>query len=370
MARIIDKKINKEIDSGLGLNYATGVEQNGYELPSFKLNERGEYEYAGTQVIHSLGEYTEYMKKYSAIANYIKQHYSSVISRIYKNSLNSLIASKGRYNLNKNKYSLLSKTEKTFGISNISTETTQNYENMLNYVTKAAYKTRRLKPNTQIVSILQNAEHSFTDRDRFYVLPQINDNGVVLKQKKNNSNMLEAQFELVSEADAKAIENYMLETANSLDRKTAESVKSQIVKVFNSAKKAGNNMKDGVNSSMINELTELTANLVDLVGVDLSSFEKKARGNSLEHTEQTTVDPTGQTEVSSKNPVNEVEHVNSANEILIRGIYKASPAVEGDVLVTKITPDGSKFSITFDGNKLFVSTSNEKQDEVDGPQMM
>jgi len=308
------------------------------------------------------------MKKYSAIANYIKQNYSSVISRIYRNSLNSLIAVKGRHNHSKNKYSMVSKAEKSFGLSKIAEENVQNYETMLNYVTKAAYKTKRLQPNKQIVAILNNAEHTFGENDRFYVLPQINDNGVVLKQNKSNMNFLEAQFELISEADAMAIENYMLETANSLDKKTAASVKAQIVKIFEASKKAGREIKDGSNPKLVEDLTQLTANLVDLVGVDLSSFEKKSvarsqRGTTV--TEKEVVDSQMQTEVQAT--VDPTTQNTSANEILIRGTFKTGPALEGDVIVTKLTPDGVKFSVSFDGNKLFVS--NEKQEESTGMEM-
>ena len=372
MAKVIDKKINKEINNGLGINYVTGNSHNIYTLPSFEVNEKGEYQYVGTQTISSLAEYSEYMKKYSAIAKYIKQNYSSVISRIYKNALNSLIASKERYNISKNDYSLMNKVGKTFTVSSLNEERNQNYEQMLNYVTKAAYQTRRLKPNSEIVNILANAENSFTDRDRFYVLPQINDNGVVLKQKKNNMNFLEAQFDLVSEADAKAIENFMLETANSLDKSTAESVKAQIVKIFDASKKAGNNIKNGVTNNVINELTELTSNMVDLVGVDLSSYEKKPRKSHLSNDfEQTNVKPSFDPTLGDdplETPANTTPNSFNSNEILIRGTFKTSPALEGDVIVTKITPEGVKFSVTFDGNKLFVV--NEKQEDVpQGPEM-
>ena len=39
---------------------------------------------------------------------------------------------------------------------------------------------------------------------------------------------------------------------------------------------------------------------------------------------------------------------------MIRGTYKTSPAIVGDVIVTKITPDGVKFDVTFENEKLFV----------------
>lgn len=355
MAKIIEKNTANEINNGLKMNYVLGNDINSYSLPKFNLNENGEYVYAGMVKINSIKEYNKYIRTYNAIAKYIKQSYGPTISRIYKNALNSLVAEKDPYTVSPNRHSISSKfANKTFSASKLASENSQNYADTLSFITKAAYYTKRLKPCTEINKIMQTNEREFANSYDVCVLPKISDKGVVLQQNKLNSNTLEAQFELLDRKEVKAIENYMLETANSLDSKTAENLKAQISKIFTASRNIGSSINQATPETL-NDLQNLTKSLIDLVGVDLTAYEKNATKRAKKHEKAQTQNAS--TSVKTATVSNKV----NADEILIRGTYKATPTVQGDVIVTKITPDGVKFNVSFDGNKLFVA--NEKSND-------
>lgn len=360
MAKIIDKNVVKEINDGLKMNYITGVNTNSYALPKFVVNEKGEYFYAGVVNINNYKDFNKYMKTYSAIAKYIKQNYSSTISKIYKNALNSLVSAKDPYMVSQNEHSLVSKLEnKVFSVGKFASESVENYEETLGFITKAGVKSNKLKPCKEVIEIIKSEGRNLTQSD-VCILPQIGTNGVILKQSKLNSNQLEAQFELLSRAEVKEIESFMLQTADSLDNETATRLKTQISKVFSQSRNIGSRINHASNG-IVAELQDLAKNLIDLVGVDLSSYEKgakkaakkKAKASNLE-----TSAPETQSTVTS-NKFN-------ADEILIRGTYKATPTIQGDVIVTKITPDGVKFDVAFDGNKLFVASEKSNDDNSFG----
>ena len=146
-------------------------------------------------------------------------------------------------------------------------------------------------------------------------------------------------------------------------------VKNQISFIFNLSKQIGEQIMVGSKNSVakhtiVDNLAQLTTSLIELVGADLSAFEK------------TNKKPESYTEVATDKAVSDYtdtqtmannvsDYANfSADEILIRGTYKTSPAIVGDVIVTKITPDGVKFDVTFENNRLFVQqTRPESQDK-------
>lgn len=356
MAKIIDKNVAKEINYGLKMNYVIGVNTNSYSLPKFVVNEKGEYVYAGMVNINNIKDFNKYMRTYSAIAKYIKQNYNSTISRIYKNALNSLVSAKDPYMVSQNKHSIVSKLEnKAFSASKFASESAENYEETLGFITKAGEKSNKLKPCKEVIEIIKSEGRNLAQFD-VCVLPQIGTNGVVLKQSKLNSNQLEAQFELLSRAEVKEIESFMLQTADSLDNETATRLKAQISKVFNQSRSIGSKINQASND-IVADLQVLTKNLINLVGVDLTSYEKGAKKVSKKQAKASNLEAnTPETQkVVTSNKLN-------ADEILIRGTYKATPTVQGDVIVTKITPDGVKFDVAFDGNKLFVA-SEKSNDE-------
>ena len=314
MAKIIDKSVAKEINDGLKMNYIIGVNTNSYALPKFVVNEKGEYVYSGMVNINNIKDFNKYMRTYNAIAKYIKQNYNSTISRIYKNALNSLVSAKDPYTVSQNKYSLASKLEnKTFSASKFASESADSYAETLGFITKAGAKSNKLKPCKEVIEIIKSEGRNLAQSD-VCVLPQIGANGVVLKQSKLNSNQLEAQFELLSRAEVKEIEDFMLQTADSLDNETATRLKTQISKVFDQSRNIGSKINHASND-IIAELQGLTKNLIDLVGVDLSSYEKGAKKAAKKQAKVSNLEtstPETQSTVSS-NKFN-------ADEILIRHI--------------------------------------------------
>lgn len=363
MGRIIDKKTANEINNGLKINYATGVNQNSYSLPKFKQNENGEYEFAGTVKVSNLKEYNSYIKTYNAIAKYIKENYGSTISRIYKNALNSLVSAKDPYVVPRNKYSISSKlANKLFSTGKVESEGLQTYSDTLNFVTKAAYNTKRLKPASEIKDIMKIGNRDFSESQEICVLPQIGENGVILHKNKNNTNALEANFELLSRDEINAIENYMIQTADSLDPETAKNVKTQINKIFSASRNIGSKINQGT-ADVVSDLQKLTKNLIDLVGADLSEFSKSskktkkvAKSEIKDLDEEDYEISNEELEAKESTPSNF-----SADEIVIRGTYRTTPSVQGDVIVSKLSPDGKKFKVSFDKNKLFVV--NEKEND-------
>ena len=151
-----------------------------------------------------------------------------------------MIADGGAYQAHKNKYFQQTKFSKPFSATKFVDETQENYIDTLSYLTRAAYGTKHFKPCVEVLEILRNAQKDFVQGDTFYVLPEIGDYGVVLNPKKGNADLLETRYEILSELDAKAIENFMFETASSLDKETSKIVKNQIAYIFDSAKNIGN----------------------------------------------------------------------------------------------------------------------------------
>lgn len=380
MGSIIDRKINKEITHGLNANEVIGFANNAYTLPNFEKNEKGEYVFVGNQTISTLAEYSQYIQKYAEISDFIKSKYKPVIAKIYKNALNTLISMNDKYYLSKNRYTSASKYSKPFTIGKIADENPVAYEDLLSYITRAAYEMKEVKPCVEIMEILASSQKDFSESEVLYVLPQIGDNGVILYPKRGNSDFIEAQYELISQLDAKAIENFMFETASSLDKDTSRQVKNHIAKIFDISKSAGSKINSDSPYLAVDELADLTRSLIELVGADLSAFEKVAfatnpeimddeyratygdlynDGSAKNHGE-----PEGYTSGAESMAYQATNF--TADEILIRGSFKTSPAIVGDVIVTKLTPEGVKFDVTFESDKLFVqNASSEKANKGD-----
>ena len=361
MANVIDKSLDKIIRSGLEVNSVLDQKLDAYILPSFEKNEDGEYVYVGEEVVNTIEKYNDYSKKYSEIMKIIKKNYQETIYNIFKNALNSLICVNEKSSL-KTRYSAMEKMKNGFTVSNIALDNSNNLIDTLNFVTKAAYKTKKLKPSKEILEIMHNSQKDFSQREQLYVLPRIGDNGVMLVKNKSNSSLLEARFELYSQLDAMALENFMLETAGTLDLELAGQLKAQIYKIFTLSKKVGFEVVNSVDNETINNLQTLTKDLVELVGADLSTYNKKVAKNysnaEEKHVAKEITNPDGSTTINGTDAIGF-----NASEILIKGTFKTAPAIDGDVIVTKITPEGVKFDVVFDGDKLFVQTANYTTNE-------
>ena len=109
MSKVIDRKIEKEISTGLKLNRAINQPLNTYVLPRFDKNDKGEYIFVGNCTITSISEFNKYMRTYREIANSLRKTYRPVIAKIYKNALNSLVADNSKFRITDNDFSLVSK---------------------------------------------------------------------------------------------------------------------------------------------------------------------------------------------------------------------------------------------------------------------
>ena len=87
----------------------------------------------------------------------------------------------------------------------------------------------------------------------------------------------------------------------------------------------------------------------DLVGVDLSKYNKILAKNKTKAT-------------SATNPTTTPRKSVDVNEILIDGKYSSEPALEDGKIVTKLTPTGKKFTLQIKNDKFLVKNVKEEVD--------
>lgn len=369
MSKVIDRKIEKEISTGLKLNRAINQPLNTYVLPRFDKNDKGEYIFVGNCTITSISEFNKYMRTYREIANSLRKTYRPVIAKIYKNALNSLVADNSKFRITDNDFSLVSKlSEKPFTLNSLQDNSSSAYKQTLNFVTKAAYKSKRLKPSNKINELVRSNDKDF-EYSQLYVLPVMTENGVVINQKKQNKTAIEAQFETVSKNDAVAIKNYLIEATNGLDEDSATQIKNQIEKVFKESLNIGESIRAGLNNNLSSRLEKLTSEFADLIGVDLSNYNKGTNKITRKAVSETPAEVENNQEPVAEEPVPKTTpNRNSfeANEILMNGTYKTAPSIEDGRIVTKLSPEGMKFTVTFKNNKLFVSNEQSADESVFG----
>lgn len=365
MREVIDKNLEENITTGLKFNHVTAGPTNVYKLPKFVQNEKGEYVFVGNANISTLKEFRQYKKAYGEIAKNLS-NYKKTVGQIYKNALNSLIADNTKYLIDEgNKYSLSTKLSNVeFTANTVREDTSSNYGRTLSYITKAAYKTKRLKPSAEINNLIKNASNSSS---RICVLPVMTDNGVVLNQGKNNKATIEASFKTISYSGANEIKQYLIAATNNLPESVSNQIKSQIEDLFKESRKIGELVESGFNTDLATKLENLAVNFSDLIGVDLTHYD---RNSSLKTNKKAKLEPV-QTETTNEFDYSlssqEAEHkpepkkTLETTEILLDGSYKTSPAVEDGRIVTKLTPDGLKFVVQLKNNKLLVKNIEQEQ---------
>ena len=347
MSKVIDETIEKEIKSGLDFNYTTGQDMYSYILPKFFKNDNGEYVFSGNVFVSTIKEYRKYKKAYGEIAKHLSG-YKRTVGQIYKNALNSMIADNSRYQLGANAYSLSSKIlNKSFTASNVRENTSENYSVTLSYLTKAAFKTKRLTPTSKLNDLMKNAEQSTSSR--ICVLPVMTDNGIVLNHGKNNKATLEASFKTVSYTSANDIKNYLFSATEGLPSDASLQIKTEIEKLFKEARQIGELVETNLNDDIADRLEKLAIEFSDLIGIDLTHYDKTpVANNGAKHESK-----------SIEKPVEDLNKEFETSEILIDGSYKTTPVVEDGRVVTKLTPDGLAFSVQLKENKLNVKTIEE-----------
>lgn len=363
MSKILDSKIHNELSHSLKINYVVNQHVNSFNLPKFEKNEKGEYVFVGNCSISTLADYNDYLKVYKDIVNHLRKTYRPVIAKIYKNALNSLIADNSKFRIEKNNYSLSTKLEsKPFTLDTLEDNTSSIYKQTLNFITKAAFKSKRLKPSSAINDLMRKDGKSIEeDTDKIYILPVMTDNGVVLTQKKQNRAAVEAQFETISYEDAMAIKEYMIDATKLLDSDVASQLKNQIEKIFKEASNIGEAIRAGLDNNLVKRLTTLTGDFADLIGIDLSYYNKNNTSNrkNIDDAMANSVDSfdLSSEEIIPENILDSFE----ANEIFMNGSYRTTPAIEDGQIVTKLSPEGMKFIVTLQNNKLFVTNKEEDQ---------
>ena len=351
MGKIIDHQIEEEIENGLKINHATNQQIHKFTLPRFDKTESGEYVYVGNSVVTTLKEFQEYMKSYGEVAKSL-DNYTEIVSKIYKNALNSLIAENGIYQFGKNDYSLPSKLASgQFNASAVANMNTESYEKTLNYITKAAFKTKRLKPASNLNSMMKKVSSSKKAESKFFVLPVMTENGIVLSHNRNTQTF-EANFETISAENALEIKEYLLSSIKNLNPIQQQQLTAQVEKLFKNAKQIGEMVEAGYDNGLENKLEKLANDFSDLIGVDLSHYNKGLRKA-----------PVPAKPLAEKGATTEKKTSVDVKEILIDGTYKTAPALESGKVVTKITPDGYKFTLQLKNDKFYVTTVSNQKDE-------
>ena len=346
---IINSEIENDILDGLKLNHATNQSLNRYTLPKFQKLESGEYVYVGNALISTIKEYKEYKKAYGEIAKHLKG-YTEMVAKIYKNALNSLIAENGKYQFGENAYSLKSKLSNgSFPAVAVESDNTENYEKTLNYITKAAYQRKRLKPCSKLNHLMKEAESVNKNEEKLYVLPVMTENGIVLSHNRHTKS-LEANFETLTENDALKIKEYFIENAKKLNPVASQQVAAQVEKLFKNSKHIGEMIESGYNEDLAEKLEKLAVNFSDLIGVDLSRYNKSVKASKY-------------AEHKPENVTTEKKTSVDVQEILIDGTYKTAPALEDGKIVTKLTPNGVKFTLQLKNDKFFIKNVEEEKGE-------
>ena len=352
MSKVLDKQIEKEINSGLKINKASKNPLNSYKLPKFDKNDKGEYVFVGNATISTLKDFNKYMETYREISNQLRKVYKPVIAKIYKNALNSLVADNGKFKLSENDYTLSSKlSEDQFTTDYVRDNLSSTHKQTLGYITKAAYNSRRVKPSSAINNLMKSSDKELAENGMVYVLPVMTDNGVVLNQKKQNKTAVEVQFETIPSEDAVAIMNYLIEATNGIEPSVAEQIKAKIEDIFKESKAIGESVRASVDNNLTERLEKLGDELIDLIGVDLSNFDKNNKPAVRK---------------AAKNPANEAtseapKGTYEASEILMNGSYKTSPSIEDGRIVTKLSPEGMKFLVTLKNNRIFVTNKEAEE---------
>ena len=360
MAKVIDNKIEKQINYGLKMNYTTDTPLNSYVLPRFDKNDKGEYFYVGNCSVSTLKQYNNYIQVYTEIDSYLKKIYRPVIAKIYRNALNSLIADTSKFRIGQNDYSLSSKlSEKSFTLDSLEDTNTSAYKQTLNFVTKAAYNSKRVKPCIEINDILRENESELSKDSMIYILPVMTDNGVIVTQKQNNKSAIETRFEAITAENALLIKDYLLEATEGLDVDSATQIRNQIEKLFREARDIGESVKAGINNNLHNRLEKLMVDFADLIGVDLSEY---SRGNQAQKREGLT-DSTPSIYYNEEAPASDFKSFD-VSEIMFDGAYKTTPSISDGKIVTRVTPEGMDFSVTLKDNVLFVSNKQSKDELV------
>lgn len=369
MSRVINESIENEIKIGLKDNQVKGHPFYSFKLPKFIKNENDEYVFVGNAFVSTIQEFNKYKKTYGEIAQQLTS-YKRTVGSIYRYALNSLIADNTQYqhkNLirnGKNNYNLLSKlSDGAFTIDAVKDNSAEKYKTTLSYLTKAAYKSKRLKPSAKLNDLMKQS--TSPEKCGVSILPVMTDNGVVLNQSKHNNKIIEASFKTMAYLDALDIQNYLIGMTSDLEEAAANQIKAQINKLFKEARQLGEMVESSFENDLSTRLENLAIEFSDLIGIDLSLLNKQSDNASSNESEQIESQEDSfevQEENANKNyeiPAKKKANIN-VNEVIIDGTYKTAPTLEDGKIVTKLTPDGLKFTIQLENEKLFIKTNNEE----------
>ena len=324
----------KELKSKVKSILREGAEAS---LPVFDKNNDGEYELVDHVEISTIGELKEYMKAYSEIAAIIKRNFQRQISAIYRNALSGMIlkttdgksSSKVLDNLGS------SFTDTDFDLQRI-VGSELSERTVLRLLKTEPFAGRRFKPGTELINLMK-----VSDDDGLIILPKMSENGVIAVPDENLGS-ISLQYNRYSLDAAEEIKSYMLDAAYSIeDPELSSEVVERINTLFRSTQ-----MADDLGE--YNFLKRLASVAIELVGVDLSAFNKrKYNRGSKNKTLAANANGTATTTSKVKEDLSETEKERLEREvrqIIIDGRNLIHQQKSGDTLTTIISPEDGDLS--------------------------
>ena len=362
MARLFEEqsKMTKLLKIGTG---------SGWRFPNIYQDEKGNICYdivSQGRSIRWLKEFNEYIELNKFALDIIRERYKNTIASLYKAKLNNLTYSTA-YSLklaNKARSGqIIKKSALSPAFDRISDD-----DITLGYIVNSL-RNFEFKPYKQIAEIMMSGVRSNSDKSR-YLFPIFTENGIKTELVGKN---LETCFELITEEEALALQEelkkyteqiptgYRLDK-NELKREIKYENYSELVdKLFNSAKLAGRAIQSQIlpvelefayNKStdqliLKHELRNMEALSIMMFAPDTTKMIKTPRKPSL---------------VSSSLTVdtNPSPESNTLSQIVIDGGYNATPKIDGNRIVSVITPSGAEyFKYSHDGNTLNLSQEQD-----------
>ena len=249
------------------------AEDGAVALPGFRKLDDGNYVVDGAVDVSKTTEIREYLREYKEIADLIRENYRREISQIFYSALGELVgrtsAYRGDFSTQRTPVEALGgEFNDTQFLSRFAAGKGLSQKTIERILASDGLGVKRYKPGKEIIDLMK-----MSDSTGYMVLPEMSDYGVVATPDKSTKT-ISLRFKKFNGQDAEIIKNYLLSVAEGVEY--GDLCKKKIEEMFDTSKALAE-VNEPYSEEERHLLFALGQQAVDLMGVDLTPFKKKAK---------------------------------------------------------------------------------------------
>lgn len=314
-------------------------------LPDF-VEENGVFKPSAFVEVRTLAEFNEYKNKYEGIVEFLQAHYPTVVSTIYRNVLTELADAKHQTILGK---MLAGKAVKSSEAYQAAFSPNVEYScwfglNNFNYV-KAGFEGKKVELLPRKERTKKNVMDMFKEDKEMYIIPEIDENGLVVSTMKGKKDRFDVKFIAVPAEDFtnEQVIDYL--TAPFGDRSLESGIDFQ--EVAENCKKSSSQLDDG---RLAKEMQALVDYFISFYPLSFANIKADSNKSKVEAREFDEIEPPQPQEETGEEDIIEEETVEEeiiAEEVVEEDMSKFGSTmryhiVEVPVRASAITGVGGK----------------------------